>query len=76
MLRLLQTNALSDKVVKLFEALTPKSDFQAKTMLVEANRTSDAGPFNSAAPLSAARRRRLRRAPLVSASGSIRSSWF
>jgi hypothetical protein len=76
MLRVLQTNAVSNKVAKLFETLTTTPDFQAQPLFVEVKRPSNDWPASNTAPLSAARRRRIRRRSLATSSGSIRTSWF
>jgi len=76
MLRALQTNALSDKVDKLFETLTPKANFQASPVLVEVKDASNDRQALNDAPLMLARSRRSRRARPGLATSNIRSSWF
>ena len=77
MLRALQTNALSDKVAKVFEVLTPKINSQSQPALIEVKRPSNDRPEISASSVPAARRvRRSRRKSFATTSGSIRTSWF
>lgn len=76
MLRTLQTQTLSNKVSKLFDTLAPKANLQARPALIEVKDASNDRALLGSAPLTYARRRRLRRSRLASSSGNIRSSWF
>jgi len=76
MLRALQTNALSDKVAKLFETSTPTPKFHVRPVNTEAKRPSHDWSTALNAPLSGVRRRRARRRHPASPTGAIRTSWF
>lgn len=76
MLRVLQTQTLSNKVAKMFETLAPKANLQARPALIEGKDAYNDRALLGPAPLTYARRRRLRRARLASSAGNIRSSWF
>lgn len=76
MLRVLQTQTLSNKVAKMFETLALKANLQARPALIEVKSASNDSALSGPAPLAHARRRRLRRARLASSAGNIRSSWF
>ena len=76
MLRTLQTQTLSNKVVKLFDTLALKANLQARPALIEVRNASNNRDFSGSAPLTQARRRRQRRSRVASSAGHVRSSWF
>lgn len=76
MLRVLQTQTLANKVSKLFETFAPAANLQARPALAQVNHSSRNYDVLGAAPLTYARRRRLRRSRIASSAGNIRSSWF
>lgn len=77
MLRAIQTLALSEKISTLFDNLSFNANPATRPVLVQASHASGNGhQAYMAGGNIASRRRRYRRSRIVSASPSIRSSWF
>lgn len=76
MLRTLQTKASSKKIAALFDTLVPAMNMSPQPILVEATQPGDRTSQFTKLCNKPPRRRRTRSHRLVSAPGTLKTSWF